>query len=272
MESKKYLLAVDLEGANGVVGEPFAGLKPGMAEYDKAVLKVTNEVNAAIEGLYEAGANEVLVWDNHGNLNNLDFSKVDSRAQKVFPKSNSIGRLEFLKGGGFEAMAFIGYHAKEGAINGVLAHTYDSAGIQYYKIDGKQVGEYDIDGMIARAFGVPTIFLSSDDVCVKAFKENFPDALTVTTKIGKGRNEAEFKDEQEVLADIRKTIPEACKRIPKVPDEDFPCTMEIRYTRTEVAREKMNALTEKGIRVVYGEDAHVLLGVAKDVNELRAFL
>ena len=76
----KYLLAVDLEGAHGVVGEPYKGLIPGMKEYDKAVENVTKEVNAATEALYDYGATKVFVWDNHGNLDNLDFKKVDPRA------------------------------------------------------------------------------------------------------------------------------------------------------------------------------------------------
>ena len=59
----KYLIAVDLEGAHGVVGEPYIGLKPGMAEYDLAVRNVTEEVNAAIDALFDSGADEVFVWD-----------------------------------------------------------------------------------------------------------------------------------------------------------------------------------------------------------------
>lgn len=268
----KYLIAVDLEGAHGVVGEPYTGLKPGMAEYDLAVRNVTEEVNAAIDALFDSGADEVFVWDNHGNLDNLDFSVVDGRAKKVKPQNNSTLRLEFLKGAGYDGMAFIGYHSREGAINGVLAHTYDSSAIQQFKIDEKPVGEYDIDGIIAESFGVPVMFLSSDDVCARDFSESFPDAKTSITKIGKGRNAAAFIDPATVLGDIRKGISEAVKTAKIRREKTFPCDIEIRYTRTETAAEKMKKLEEQGIKTAYAGDAHTIAGRAEDVYELRKYL
>ncbi len=268
----EYLFAVDLEGAHGVVGEPYKGLVPGMAEYDKAVENVTEEVNAAVKALFDAGATKVLVWDNHGNLDNLDFSKVDPRAQKVRPKSNSTGRLDFLRGSKIAAVFFIGYHSREGSLNGVLAHTYSSQDIQYYKIDGKQVGEFDIDGMIAESFGVPAAFLSGDDVCAAQFLENRPNAVVAVTKIGKGRNQAEFLPKEEVLDEIYKKVAEAAGKKFTVTGKRFPCSVEVRYTRTEFAAANYKRLTDFGVRVVYGEDAHVLIGVAENVDDLRKFL
>lgn len=289
----EYLLAVDLEGAHGVVGEPYKGLTPDMEEYAKAVENVTKEVNAATEALFAVGATRVFVWDNHGNLDNLDFSKVDSRAEKIRPESNSVGRLDFLSEHKIEAMLFIGYHSREGSLNGVLAHTYSSQSIQYYKIDGKQVGEFDIDGIIAESFGVPSVFIASDDVCVGQFLENRPYASAVVTKIGKGRNKAEFLPEEEVLGEIREKVAEAVKKERAATKKEcvsakkeyaamkkergtvanrFPCAIEIRYTRTEFAADMFEKLNAEGIRAVYGEDAHVLIGVAKNADELRKYL
>lgn len=268
----EYLLAVDLEGANGVVGEPYKGLVPGMTEYDKAVENVTEEVNASVKALFDAGATKVFVWDNHGNLDNLDFSKVDPRAEKVRPKSNSTGRLDFLRGSKIKAMLFIGYHSREGSINGVLAHTYSSQDIQYYKIDGKQVGEFDIDGMIAESFGVPAVFLSGDDVCAAQFLENRPNAVVAVTKIGKGRNQAEFLPKEEVLGEIYKKVAKSAEKDFPATESRFPCSVEVRYTRTEFAAICRKKLTDSGVRVVYGEDAHVLIGVAENVDDLRKFL
>ena len=268
----EYLLAVDLEGAHGVVGEPYKGLIPGMEEYDKAVENVTKEVNAAIEALFVAGATKVFVWDNHGNLDNLDFAKVDPRAEKIKPKSNSVGRLDFLREHPIKAMLFIGYHSREGSLNGVLAHTYSSQSIQYYKIDGKQVGEFDIDGIIAESFDVPSVFLASDDVCAGQFLKTHPYATIAVTKIGKGRNKADFLPENAVLSEIRDKVGEAVKKECGVVVNRFPCTIEIRYTRTEFAADMYEKLNAEGLRVVYGEDAHVLIGVAQNVDELRKYL
>lgn len=268
----EFLLAVDLEGAHGVVGEPYKGLLPGMAEYDKAVQNVTEEVNAAIDSLFRVGATRVFVWDNHGNLDNLDFSKVDRRAEKIKPVSNSAGRLGFLRDHSIRAVFFIGYHAREGSLCGVLAHTFSSQSVQYYKIDGKQVGEFDFDGMIAESYGVPVVFLAGDDVCTAQFLQNRPHAVVAVTKIGRGRNAADFLPEEAVLEEIRKKTAEAAQKRIAPAANRFPCTVEVRYTRTEFAAENFERLNADGLRVVYGEDAHVLIGTAANADELRKYL
>ena len=45
----EYLIAVDLEGVHGVVGEPYKGLTSDHEEYAKAVENATDEVNEAAE-------------------------------------------------------------------------------------------------------------------------------------------------------------------------------------------------------------------------------
>ena len=268
----KYIIAVDLEGAHGVVGEPYKGLGVQLADYQKAVENVTKEVNAAVKALYDSGATEVDVWDNHGNRDNLDFSKVDARAKKVKPKSNNRGRLDFLAEKDYRGMVLIGYHSREGTKNGVLAHTYSSNDIQYYKLNGKAIGEFDFDGILANAFGVPTIFLSSDDVCVKQFEETHPQAVTAVTKIGKGRNKAEFLPAERVLADIYDGVCKAVKKEISVEKPSFPYRIEVRYTRMEYAESVYEKLRREGLSVEYGEDAHILTAMVGNINELRMFL
>lgn len=268
----KYLIAVDLEGAHGIVGEPYKGLITQIPDYKKAVENVTKEVNAAIKALCDSGATGVYVWDNHGNLDNLDFSKIDARAEKIKPLSNNIGRLDFLKEYSIKAMLMIGYHSREGTLNGVLAHTYSSSDIQYYKLNGKAIGEFDFDSVIAQEFGVPTIFLSSDDVCVKQFEETHPQAVTAVTKIGKGRNEAEFLPVDQVLTDIYGGVCKAVKKNIAAEKSQFPYQIEVRYTRTEYAASVFQKLRAAGLAVEYGEDAHILTATVHTVQELRMFL
>ena len=268
----KYIIAVDLEGAHGIVGEPYKGLVVDISDYKKAVENVTKEVNAAIKALYDSGATEVDVWDNHGNLDNLDFSTVDARANKIKPKSNSRGRLDFLAEKEYRGILFIGYHSREGTRNGVLAHTYSSNDIQYYKLNGNAIGEFDFDSILASAFKVPTIFLSSDDVCVKQFQEAHSQAVTAITKIGKGRNKAEFLPVAEVLAHIYDGVCEAVKKNITMETPKFPYMIEVRYTRTEYAESVYKKLRAEGLSVAYGEDAHVLTALVGNINELRMFL
>ena len=65
----KIYISVDMEGVVGAVtGEQ---LGPGGFEYQRFREFMTQEVNAAIEAAFEAGATEILVSDSHGNGQNL---------------------------------------------------------------------------------------------------------------------------------------------------------------------------------------------------------
>ena len=198
----EYLIAVDLEGVHGVVGVPMSGLGKVACpeEYQKAVEGATVEINAATRALFDCGATKVFIWDNHAGGGNLDFSKIDSRAEKL-EVDNKRPRMSFCKEHNFAGMLFLGYHAKEGT-PGVLAHTYNSSQNQYIKINGKQVGEFDLDACMAGGYGIPAIFAASDDVCLAQIKERNPETVTVLTKRAKGRNAAELRERADVEKDI----------------------------------------------------------------------
>ena len=269
---KNYLIAVDMEGVHGVVGVPYRGLACELEDYKIAVASATKEVNAVIKALYDGGAKKVYVWDNHGNLDNLDFNFIDSRAEKVFPKSNNVDRIDFVDGLNIDAVLYIGYHSKEGSFNGVLAHTYNSIGVQYYKINGKQVGEFDIDAYIAAEYNIPSVFAACDNVCAEQVKEFNPKTVTVITKIGTGRNSAIFRDEKELLQEIYDGVLKAIKTNVEVIKLTFPCTVEVRFTRTEFAKEMYERMIKDVPQIVYGEDAHVLKAEINNVKELKRML
>ena len=123
---KNYLILLDLEGVHGVVGEPYKGLEPDCADYFVATENAVKEINAVVKALFEEGADNVYVWDNHGSGTNIDFSKVDKRAKKAIFNYTPTTRMDFIKDLNLTANIFLGYHSMEGSLNGVLAHTYDS--------------------------------------------------------------------------------------------------------------------------------------------------
>lgn len=81
-------------------------------------------------------------------------------------------------------MALLGYHAREGAFGGVPAHTHSSMSIQYFKLNGKPVGEIEYDSYIAGEYSFSTILLASDDVCIAESLKTLPTIQTVITKCG----------------------------------------------------------------------------------------
>jgi len=273
--SKEYLIAVDMEGVHDVMGEPYnVSVRPigvDTKQYATAVASATKEVNVAINALFESGAEKVFVWDNHAGGGNLDFSKIDARAQQLIPDNTKL-RMTFLSEYNFAGIVFIGYHSRAGSINGVLAHTYNGIDIQYMKINGKFVGEFNIDSYIAGEYAVPPIFAASDDVCIGQVLEHSPDTVTSLTKIGKGRRKAVFFDESEVLSAIDKGVREAVSKKIAPTKLTFPCEYEIRYSSMDTAEWILESRIEQVPSLRYGEDAHTLRATFQGIDELRYFL
>src|ERR1043165_9159949 len=70
----KIYISADMEGIVGVVTNEQLG--PQGFEYQRFREFMTQEVNAAIEAAFEAGATEVVVSDSHGNGQNLLLEKL----------------------------------------------------------------------------------------------------------------------------------------------------------------------------------------------------
>lgn len=255
----EYLIAVDLEGIHGVVGEEMKTLTDSF-DYADAIEGATLEVNTAIRALFDCGATKVAVWDNHGGGNNLDFSMIDSRAIPVTGRYDK-DRFDFVNEHNFSAVIFLGYHAKAGTLSGVLAHTYSSKNIQYVKLNGKAVGELAVDSYICAAHGIYPLLASSDAAGISEMKEICPSAETVVTKYGKSRNEATFKSREQVLREIYVSICRSIKlgSVNKVSGFPQSASLEIRYTRAERAYRIFKRVSAEGtVPVKYGEDAHIL--------------
>lgn len=262
----EYLIAVDLEGVHGVKGEALKGLSPDMADYKIAVENAHLEINAAARALFESGAKTVVVWDNHGAGVNLKKECLDSRVilwQKIPNR-----RMAFCKEFNFNAILFMGYHAKAGEPGGVLAHTYNSKNIQYIKINGTQVGELTIDSIVAGTYGLKPIFASSDDIALKEIENLVPNIVTVKTKKALGRNAAEFKEQQEVLEEIYSGVKCAVKADTNLVKIAYPIKVEIRYTRSEHAEEFLQKANKNGINASFFEDCHTITFTTNKIDDI----
>ena len=72
---------------------------------------MTQEVNAAIDGAYEAGATEILVCEGHGSMRNILIEELhpDTRLISGYPKYHL--QLTGLDAS-FDGAFFIGFHAR----------------------------------------------------------------------------------------------------------------------------------------------------------------
>ena len=249
---KRYFISVDLEGIHGIVGEPYSGLLKTCADHPIAAKNAAAEINACIHALYDSGADEVIVWDGHGGGGNLDFSLIDARAKKIETSEvYTPYRFNNCKTQNYDGVIYIGYHAREGT-GGVLAHTYSSVAYQYIKINGQQLGEFDIDSRIFGEFGVPSLFAASDDVCLSQITQSSPDTVTVLTKTALSRNSAIYRDEDEVLKEIYDGVKNSLNKQIAPVKFTYPLDFEIRFTRMELASEKFAKLKAVLPTLCYG--------------------
>ena len=85
----------------------------------------------------------------------------------------------------FDCIAFVGYHSGAGWPGNPLGHVM-SDGFLNITINGIPASEFLIYSLIAGKFGVPTVFLSGDEMLCKESKALFPWIETVEAKKGVG--------------------------------------------------------------------------------------
>lgn len=266
---KRVLFAVDLEGVNRVVGEAYMGLHRDSDEWNIARHQAALEINAAAGALFDLGVEKIGVWDNHGSGNNIDASSLDPRLELIAHVSP---RMSFIDGE-YDCICYFGYHAMEGTLGGVLAHTMSSKSVQHYKLNSKYIGEIDMDAYIAASYGVPSCFFAGGDIAVSQAKRAVTSIVTVITKFEKGRNRAIFRDNEELFADIKKNIVLAVSEKASVNSLTFPSVFEKSFKRVEDAEKYLLRLQKLGIDAAYpddeilGKDAHTVVSCIHSTDE-----
>lgn len=269
---KRVLISLDLEGVNRVVGEPYSGLARNTEQWHIAREQAVLEVNAAADALFEAGVEVVGLWDYHAASSNVDVNALDPRITVISTDPHK-PRLYFAEGN-YDCVCYFGYHTMEGTLGGVLAHTMSSQSVQYYKINGRYVGEVDIDAYITAAVGIPSRFFAGGDLTCKQAKRAINEIVTVTTKKEISRNEAIFRDNDELLEDIRKTIVKAVQTYVEPHPLPMPATLEKSFKRVEDAAKYLSRLRSLGINADYldddilDKDAHTVVSEICEIGDL----
>jgi D-amino peptidase len=137
----------------------------GLADYGHFRAIMAAEANAAVEGAFRAGATEVLVRDSHGDKRNLLPDAVDPRARLL--RGASAGPKNMMEGidSTFDAVVFIGYHAKAGTPGAILEHT-STGNVVDFTINGVSLPEGGYNALTAGLYGVPVVFVAGDRAVV----------------------------------------------------------------------------------------------------------
>jgi D-amino peptidase len=262
---RKIFISVDMEGISGVV-QP-AQLGPDGFEYQRAREWMTGEVNAAIAGIHDAGAAEIVVCDSHGNGQSVLIDKLPDEVRIVrgFPRP-----LEMMQGidDSFAAAMFIGYHGSEWMTDAVRSHTISSARLLGVKLNGLEVSEGIFNAALAGHFGVAVALISGDRLAVTQLQKLVPAAEGVIVKEPYGYHSAMTVTPARGQALIREAAKRAMTKLGSL--QPYRVT-------TPVALEIGFKLTLDAERAAYvpglqRADAHNVKGSFRDLVEITRLL
>lgn len=235
---------VDMEGISGICR--VSQVDPEGAHYQDGRRRVTQDVNACVEGCFAGGARKVVVRDAHGKGFNFIWEELDSRAEYITGTVPQ-GRMHDI--GRFDGLILLGYHAMAGTPDSVLEHTMSSKAWQNFWINGRKCGEIAIETGIAGDSGVPVIMVSGDDKTCKEARALIPGVQTVEVKKGLGVEGAQLLSKEKAHALIRDGAARAVKLCKTIKPVRFrhPVTM-----RLELVSRGVVPATRKGVRVIDG--------------------
>lgn len=233
----KVYISADIEGCSGLVAWSQCG-GPNAQTYDWAYARerMTADVNAAIRGARAAGAKEVVVKDSHGGSKNLLASELERGAMLISGcGSNPDGMMAGIDKS-FDAALLIGYHAMAGTLHGIMEHTI-SGQVHRMWINDNLAGEQGLSAMVAGAYGVPIVAVSSDKAGCDEAMALLKGVEIAVVKTGYGRYMGECLHPTDAVnwieAAAKKGVANAKKVKPWNPGS--PTVIRIEFNRSEEA-------------------------------------
>jgi len=174
----KVLISADMEGATGVTFPD--DVEPDSPRWEYYRVLFADDVNAAIAGFFDGGADEVLVNDAHSSQRNLLLDRLDERATLLIGRHKPLSMMQGIDLQ-HDAVAFIGYHAGAGT-QGVLSHTYLGNTITGVWLNDVACSEGYMNATLAAEFGTSVVLVTGDDRACDDAKSYAPNAQHVAVK------------------------------------------------------------------------------------------
>ncbi|MDF2835663.1 MAG: D-aminopeptidase, partial [Paenibacillus sp.] len=252
-----------MEGISGIALRE--QITRGEALYEEARQLLTDEVNAVVEGLVQAGAKEIIVKDAHATGYNFLFDRLHPAASYVVGPLALPNRFPGLDSS-FDGALLIGYHGMAGTEGAILDHSWSTADIFGLELNGSPIGEIGFEALLFGLHGVPIIFVSGDDKTCDEAKKQLGTVFTYETKKATGRHSGLLKAPKRVQREIGESAAEAVGRRKECKPYALsaPYEMKIIYMNTSLADG----------RYYDGQDAIRLDGrtkLIKDTDLLRLF-
>jgi D-amino peptidase len=184
----KILISADMEGITGI--HHWDQVDQQHAEYARFRKLMTQDVNAAIGGAFQAGADEVFVTDAHSKGSNILIEELNPRAHL---HSGSTSPLMMIQGvqDGVDGVCLVGYHAMIGTPYATLEHTW-SGSVMNMTVNDRPLGEIGLAAVISGHFNVPVLMISGDESACAEALTLIKNVETAVVKRATGRYSAEM--------------------------------------------------------------------------------
>ena len=214
---KSAYVFTDLEGVSGVDDwdprhREDAALARGVYERAEMQRLLTGEVNAAAQGLFAAGVEEVLVNDAHGAGRTILVEELISGVRIARGRERPGWVLGLSSR--FDVFVQIGMHAMAGTPNACLAHTQSRGYV--YRLNGREFGEMEQAALLAGTVGVPWVFTSGDAHACREAESWVPGMVTAPVKTGLSTTCAIHMAPVDARALIRERVQEAVARADQI--------------------------------------------------------
>jgi D-amino peptidase len=178
----KVHITADIEGV-AVICHDEQGDQKGW-DYDRMRRIMTGEVEAAILGAKDGGADEILVCDAHDTGRNLLIEELPEDVEVIEGSAYDMGMMSGISDD-FDASFQVGYHSMRHTHAGVLGHTYTYS-IAELRMNGITLGEGGLSAAIAGHYGVPVTMVSGDSRAIAQVRQLVKGFVEVPTKQGVG--------------------------------------------------------------------------------------
>lgn len=227
-------ISTDIEGTAGIVDwQQVRGPGP---EYELGRELLTDEVNAAIDGAFEAGARHVLVNDSHSTMQNMRPGALHHRASYLSGRHKPMYMMEGLDGT-FDSVFMVAYHGAISAERAILSHTYNPRAIWEVRLNGVAVGESALNALVALHHRVPVVLITGDQATADEARPFMPDIEAVIVKRSITRVAAESVHPERACELIHAGAMAAVERArsASLPTIELPATLQITFLTADMA-------------------------------------
>jgi D-amino peptidase len=158
----KVFIVTDLEGVSGCTSGGY-GFKLNSELQTRYHELMMGEINAVVEGCVQSGAGEIIIGEAHS----IDLARLHPEAKlaRGLAWHNAPAIRDF------DAVLFVGQHARTNLADAVRSHTGSSKSIVGFWINDRPAGELAYIGGLFGEKNVPVIFLSGDDAACREAEE-----------------------------------------------------------------------------------------------------